>query len=116
MGNFNPFKFGGRIGRLEYFIFGIIWGAILLLVKLVLTSGTGNVANASAGGALVLLPLTAVFLIATLSYGARRLHDFNQSAWLYLLMFVPIVNVIMGLVLLFVPGTQGANNYGVRTQ
>ncbi|MEJ2665922.1 MAG: DUF805 domain-containing protein [Deinococcales bacterium] len=116
MGNFNPFKFNGRIGRLEYIGYGIVWGVVVLVGKLIVTGGTGNEANASMGGTLAFLPFVVVVLIATLSYGARRLHDFNQSAWLYLLMFVPIVNFFMALVLLFAPGTQGPNAYGVRGQ
>jgi len=116
MESFNPFTFDGRIGRLQYFGYGIIWGIIFLVVALIIASGTGAAGKPSAGGALLYLALMIVDAIATLSYGARRLHDFDKSGWWYLLMFIPFVNVVMAFVLLLAPGTQGANSYGLRVR
>lgn len=79
MGNFNPFKFDGRIGRLQYFGFGIIWGILFLVVGLIVASGSDSAGNPPAGGALMYLGLMLVFAVATLSYGTRRLHDFDKS-------------------------------------
>ena len=42
----------------------------------------------------------------------RRLHDLDQSGWLVLIMFVPIINLIFLVYLLFVKGTVGSNRYG----
>ena len=42
----------------------------------------------------------------------KRWHDMNRSGWYSLLLFVPFVNIIVGLVMLFVPGTDGPNDYG----
>ena len=36
----------------------------------------------------------------------------NVSGWLILLMFVPLANLFMALVMLFVPGSKGENKYG----
>lgn len=106
MENFNPFTFDGRLGRMQYFGYGIIWAVILLVVAFI----TG----ASHGAIGLYIVAMIVFAIATLSYGIRRLHDFDKSGWWYLLMFIPYVNFVFGLVLLFAPGTQGSNSYGVR--
>lgn len=114
MDKFNPFTFSGRIGRLQYFGFGVIWGIILFFAFLVLGTGADANGNMGSGGLLLSFLLMIVYAIATLSYGVRRLHDFDKSGWWYLLAFVPLANVVMGLILLLAPGTPGANQYGVR--
>lgn len=115
MDKFNPFKFEGRIGRLQYFGFGVIWALIFFVVSL-FVGAAGDPASdeLGAGSALTMFGFMIVFFIATLSYGVRRLHDFDKSGWWYLLGFVPFVNFIMGLILLLAPGTPGANQYGTR--
>jgi uncharacterized membrane protein YhaH (DUF805 family) len=42
----------------------------------------------------------------------RRLHDLDRSGWWALFAFVPLVNFIFGLYLLFKRGTEGPNRYG----
>jgi len=108
MENFNPFTFGGRIGRLQYFGFGVIWGVILFLVF--------AVGGGTRGGTGLYFVAMVVYAIATISYAVRRLHDFDKSGWWYLLGFVPFANVVLALVLLLAPGTAGANTYGVRVR
>ncbi len=115
MGDFNPLKFDGRIGRLQYFGFGVIWTIIVFVLFLVLGGGAGAGDVASAGSAFGSLGLSVATFVATLSYGVRRLRDFDKSGWWYLLAFVPFVNFVFALILLFAPGTPGANRYGVRT-
>lgn len=114
MEQFNPFKFAGRIGRLQYFGFGVIWTLIIGVGYLVVFGSLSSASDAEAGLALTTLALAAVAAIATLSYGVRRLHDFDKSGWWYLLACVPFANFVLGLILLFAPGTPGANKYGVR--
>lgn len=117
MDKFNPFQFSGRIGRLQYFGFAVIWAIIFFVVSLFVGAGSSVdpvTEEVSAGGALTMLTFMVVFFIATLSYGVRRLHDFDKTGWWYLLAFVPFANFVMGLILLFAPGTQGENRYGTR--
>lgn len=108
METFNPFRFDGRIGRLQYLGYSIL----ITLILFVLAAIFGGGVRAAATGTSLLASVIA--FVASASYGIRRLHDFDANGWWYLLAFVPIVNVVMGLVLLFRPGTQGANRYGVR--
>lgn len=115
METFNPFRFDGRIGRLQYFGFAVIWGIGLTVVSMLFGLTADSSGNVAAGTGLLSLGLVVAYLIATVSYGVRRLHDFDKSGWWYLLAFVPLVNFIMGLILLFAPGTQGANQFGVRS-
>ena len=46
----------------------------------------------------------------------RRLHDLDKSGWLSLLVFVPLANVIMGIILLFKPGSHEVNRFGLPSQ
>jgi len=111
METFNPFRFEGRIGRLQYFGFAVIWAVILYVMALVVALGGEDVGTT---GALMWLVLTLVYVVATVSYGVRRLHDIDKSGWWYLLAFVPLANLMLALILLIGPGTPGPNRFGVR--
>jgi uncharacterized membrane protein YhaH (DUF805 family) len=43
----------------------------------------------------------------------RRWHDLNQSGWLTLLGFVPLVGFIATIALLILPGKAEPNQYGL---
>ena len=62
--------------------------------------------------ALIYLPVFAIFFIVA----RRRLHDLDGTGWLTLLMFVPLINVVFGLYLLFATGSPGTNKYGPAPQ
>jgi uncharacterized membrane protein YhaH (DUF805 family) len=114
----NPFSFQGRLGRFHYFAWSIVFGIIVWLGTILLAfmfgGGSGSQAQADAafGGATLIASIA--FFVITLSLGVRRLHDFDKSGWWYLLAFIPFVNAVFGLILLFAPGTPGANQHGVR--
>jgi uncharacterized membrane protein YhaH (DUF805 family) len=55
-------------------------------------------------------------IIYSFSFGVRRLHDTNHSGLLSLLLFVPFVNLLLNLYLVFAPGTPGDNPYGPAPQ
>ncbi|HEY0587794.1 MAG TPA: DUF805 domain-containing protein [Pseudoduganella sp.] len=106
------FSLDGRIGRVRYFAYGI--GAGLLMIPAVvllalLGALLGNGANGSLAGSVIAYIL---YFVAILSQVRRRLHDLNKSGWMGLLLFVPLVNIIFGLWLLFGRGDEGANEYG----
>lgn len=105
------FALSGRIGRLRMLAFGL--GATLALSLLM--------AVVAGLGGLVLGPVVAMILagliyipmiVLSFAYAVRRLNDLNLSGWWCLLSFVPFVNIIYGLYVLFAPGTKGSNNYG----
>ena len=58
--------------------------------------------------AILYIPMLAISFILC----ARRLNDLNHSGWWSVAMLVPFVNFLLGLYLLFAPGTAGSNNYG----
>ena len=112
MNDFDPFRFEGRLGRLQYFGFAVIWSVVFLVIALAFGGDPDD--PVGLGDAFASIGLTLLFFVATISYGVRRLHDFDKSGLWYLLTFVPFAGFIMGLILLFAPGTPGANRYGVR--
>lgn len=57
----------------------------------------------------------AVFsLVIMVPAGIRRLHDLGWSAGWIVLSFVPYVAAILFLLLLLLPGSRGANDYGPK--
>jgi uncharacterized membrane protein YhaH (DUF805 family) len=64
----------------------------------------------------ILIPLYFLLGIAISVAGimpaVKRLHDLNYSGWLYLLVFVPIANLVLIILLLAGNGTAGPNRFG----
>ena len=61
---------------------------------------------------LIGVPILIAACIGSYTISIRRLHDLNKSGWWVLIYFLPYVNLIFGLYLLFTPGTPGYNRYG----
>jgi uncharacterized membrane protein YhaH (DUF805 family) len=55
-----------------------------------------------------------LFIIAQFALSIKRLHDLDKSAWLVLLTFIPIIDIIFPFYLLLRRGTKGKNKYGVQ--
>ncbi len=118
------FAASGRLGRMRYVVyaFGLTMLSYLAIAVVggILAAIMGGFENASANsGATMLLGLLAMvvmlfILVMTVIYAIRRLNDINASGWFVLLFLVPIVNLIMGLLLVFLPGTKGPNKFGPR--
>lgn len=116
------FSFSGRLGRLRYLayafaMFVLTWLAVMLFS--VVVAGIGAASGGEAfGGALAIglvVILYGVMLLLSLMLAVQRIHDFNATGWLALLLLVPYVNILFGLALWFVPGTNGENRYGLKT-
>lgn len=96
--NPNFFSLEGRINRIKYFWAVLAIGAIASVVMIFWPSSTRVI---------MILTSIAVFFPVI-----KRLHDINKSGVFAFLMFFPVLNLILGLVLLFKKGTNGANQYG----
>jgi uncharacterized membrane protein YhaH (DUF805 family) len=107
--------FSGRVTRRGYLLVVLIEAAIYMMFGVFrLYDGEKppdnyNPINMDPLSIIVILLL----MIPTLIYNAKRFHDFGWSAWSVLLTFVPVINVLMFLMLLFVPGNVGPNKYGL---
>lgn len=114
----SPFSFQGRIGRIQYLVWSLVFSALIWLAGTLLSLLFGSdpgvqTQTGTVSGSLYVFS-SIVFFLITVSLGVRRLHDMNANGWWYLLAFIPGVSFIFGLVLLFAPGTPGVNRFGVR--
>ena len=108
------FKPSGRAGRLRYFKYGAamsMGGLLAVMVLAAIISALsedvdvvmlGVITNVSL---LLLLPVSVIFVI-------KRFHDLGWSGWWSLTIFIPLLNIIPTCLLLFMPGTPGANKFG----
>src|SRR4051794_36568115 len=136
---FALFSWSGRLGRLAYFGYSFLLIAVLVVLGLILLLPLRNAADGmgiaiAIGALLVLIGLCGGFCLA-----AKRLHDLDMSAWHYVwIIFVPaffngageamkqlgmqlpglltslvgsLISLLVGLYLLFWPGTDGTNRY-----
>jgi uncharacterized membrane protein YhaH (DUF805 family) len=109
----------GRIGRLRYlaYLFGIscltmiaigIAGAVLAMLQLSRGSTEGFDMMT-----VVMVILYIPLVVYSFVLARRRFNDTGRSGWLCLLLLVPLVNALVSLYLVFAPGTDGPNEYGV---
>lgn len=119
----------GRIGRLRYFLGGICVGLVAFVPMFILVAIWGvagyigaNDGPSAIGGVLnVFMPILlfiSIFVVAipltimNIMLQIRRLHDLNMSGWFILVNFVPFINMLFSLYVLFMPGTATVNTYG----
>ena len=117
-------SFEGRLNRKPYVLRGLavclISSVIVQIIAFILGVIIAEIAESSPDLGMVLLiflyaVIFVLYLPATVigaSLGIRRCHDNDWSGWLVLLHFVPLVNIVFGLLLLFKPGTPGPNRFG----
>lgn len=102
----NYFNFGGRSPRSEFDWYALFWwGAIYALYLLSLALGTEEIPYALLG----LLWLGSI--IPFIAVAARRMHDTGNTAWLLLLILLPLGNVLL-LLYLLIKGSDGPNKWG----
>jgi uncharacterized membrane protein YhaH (DUF805 family) len=103
------FSVNGRIGRVRY----LGWTMAMLLCMLpLLLVFAGASAISSILGTLIMGVAVIAMIVVGIFIGVQRLHDMGWSGWLWLLNFVPVVGTVFALLMLIIPGTQGANRYG----
>ena len=100
------FSYEGRIDRITYFVWGIVYGLIFTSIKYI-------VGELSMGGDTPLwvgidfiIRIIGIWLAGAL--WVKRLHDCGRSGWWALL--VPITQIVI----LFLPGEKKDNEYGPR--
>lgn len=112
------FSAGPRIGRLRYlaysfgmsFLLMFVMGIIAGIAVAILTSVLGEAAMP------VAIAIYSIFYIAivviSIIFSVKRLHDLNQTGWLSILLFIPVVGFFFYLYMLFAPGSGDANRFG----
>jgi len=104
-----------RLGFILGFIYSFVVMAIPFLLELIIriTGLSGSIATVINIITILLgMGLIGLYTVVAISLDIRRLHDLNQPGALVLLAFVPLINFGLFIYLLFVPGTNGPNQYG----
>ncbi|MCG6887570.1 MAG: DUF805 domain-containing protein [Proteobacteria bacterium] len=113
-GDINILSARGRLGRVRYFAYGLLV-AIGAGVFAGILGGIGAAMGGGEGGPLMIGGLAIVYIamvVISVMLAVQRLHDLDKTGWLFLLMLIPIVNIILGLYLLFAAGSKGENRFG----
>ena len=128
----NYFSFSGRASRCEYWKLHLCYVAINVVMGAFIASfGTSMASPNAIGGAAFLLMLfvSAYFIIPLISVTVRRLHDLELSGWWSLVSAIIVALLFVGvhasilwsvslclcitwMILAFIRGTLGENEYG----
>ena len=102
------FGFDGRLSR-EPFWLGFLFMSLLAMLAIAPYREPET-------GAIVIGPATMVVLIVVfwseLALASKRLHDRGWSAWLVLILLIPLVNLAAYIALGLIPGDKGSNQFG----
>lgn len=102
--------FAGRQNRLSFLRRILLINLIGQIVNWALIFGMSEGLLHGSTQWLVIFQL--LFAFAQAPIVAKRMHDIERSAMYYWLLFIPLYNIYLGLLLLFKPGTRGSNEYG----
>ncbi|MES9844065.1 MAG: DUF805 domain-containing protein [Candidatus Sedimenticola sp. PURPLELP] len=107
------FSVAGRIGRLRYLAYSTATNLLLMLLMILLSGGTAFIEGGQDQAAGL---LGVLFYVATVAFAViftvRRLNDLDRSGWFCLLWFVPFINLLFAIYLIFFAGSTATNRYG----
>lgn len=102
-------SFSGRSRRSRYWLTSFFCSGImfvLVFLGAILTGGEEG--GAAFGYILGIIPCFGI----SIANGTKRLHDLGHNGWMQLLLFIPIVNIGMGIYMAFFEGQRFDNQYG----
>lgn len=106
------FTSAGRLNRKSYIYRNFFLSLVLGIIQLILELATAAIEALELLFAVMILVLCIFGFVASIMMLARRLHDLDKSGWWMLLLFVPLVNILFYIYILFFKGTEGPNQYG----
>jgi len=114
--SFGEVKFfspSSRINRLRYWAHSMLFSFAMIGVFIVI----GLVAALVSTTIGIVLGVIAYIVMIVFSFilMIQRLHDLNKTGWMSLLCIVPLANIYLLVLLIFFKGTEGRNNYGLKT-
>jgi uncharacterized membrane protein YhaH (DUF805 family) len=113
------FSINGRIGRIRYLAYGMLFTILTLLfigVAAFLVPSIASVFTEISGvtSVLLLIVFYLPLIIVSIILVRRRLNDLDKSGWWQLIMYVPFVGILFALYVLLWPGTKGSNSFGLQ--
>jgi uncharacterized membrane protein YhaH (DUF805 family) len=107
------FKFSGRRNRKSYLYFLLAAIAVQIVISIIVGVGGAAGETVAIGLLIVAVPIWIVLAVAALAVGSQRCRDFGWTGWAMLLVLIPFIGAIFALAIIFIPGNQGENRYGV---
>ncbi|HEY0064621.1 MAG TPA: DUF805 domain-containing protein [Telluria sp.] len=101
----------GRIGRLRYLSYTFLAG-LAALFAMAIVGGVASAISPKLGIAIIVLMYIPMVVIQ-FGYTRRRFNDMNRSGWFALLLFIPVVGFFVALWLMFGPGDESSNDFGL---
>lgn len=115
----HPLSPRGRFSRLAFLAWYLVISFSIMIPIVLGVAGFFAFSDSvnDLSGILIALAVIAVILYIVFFYyiiviTIRRLHDLNQTGWLCLLMFVPLVSIGLMLYIMFAKGTPANNDFG----
>ena len=103
-------RYDNRLNRKRYFFRGLALGFAVSIITNLITMIAVSMNSSAIAMLGTIISIAAV--IPSFMLIIRRLHDLNRPAWWCVGVFVPLVNLVLGIYLLFFKGTDGPNDYG----
>lgn len=112
---FLNFDFGGRARRSHYWANLGCWllvGIGFVVLGAILSNGRNPTAPANGIVGLLLFVAAIAAVIDNMAMVFRRAHDTGKSGWVWLLLLIPIINLLPFYWLMIEDSQQGPNKYG----
>ncbi len=105
------FSFHGRINRKAFLTGWLFLFLVGLAFSFVFYSPT-FVDGDGGTGALLFIPVQIFLVWTNFALQVKRNHDRGRSGWFCLLTFIPLINLLYLIDLVFIKGVDGVNQYG----
>ena len=125
-------EFSGRSRRMEYWMFALLNVIVMTVIVTLLFAGGISLSALESGaapeapgvlfwvGGLLMGLWVLAIIVPSVAVVVRRFHDRDMSGWWYLgfivLSMIPVVGFIASIAMLVIfclPGTPGANRFGL---
>lgn len=103
--------FKGRLTRRQFAVANLLI-ALTTTVLVLICMALMFLDKSMVLGVVLIFITTIITFAMTLSIYVRRLHDLGYSGVAMLLIFVPVINLLFALAMVFMRGDVGANEYG----
>jgi uncharacterized membrane protein YhaH (DUF805 family) len=109
---FLNFSFDGRAPRSHQWANSVAWAAIIIGLILAIGSAAGYDAVSATTAVLVMSVAVALGAIDNMAATFRRAHDTSRSGFVWVLLLIPLVNLLPLFWLLIEDSQAGPNKYG----
>ncbi|GBU09051.1 hypothetical protein AwWohl_01890 [Gammaproteobacteria bacterium] len=112
------FSWNGRIGRMRYIAWYFGMSLLCMLIPfLFLIFGSYSLSSFPQLPSITFVISALITPMLVISYfslvfSIQRLHDLNRSGWWVLLVLIPLANLLLGIYMLFFPGSDSNNDHG----